>query len=79
MIHLRNMLEAAKQGPPGFEVILSIDTVILVKTPVDAIADAILKLARNSHVARQSDGRLILGPFLPSNGTLADGRNCCND
>jgi hypothetical protein len=65
MIHLRNMLEAAQQGPPGFEVILSIDTVILVKTPVDAIADAILKLARNSHVARQSEGRLILGAFSP--------------
>jgi hypothetical protein len=65
MVNLRNMLEAAQKGPPGFEIVLSIDTVILVKTPVEAIADAILKLAQTPHVARHTDGRLVLGAFSP--------------
>lgn len=65
MIHLRNMLEAAKAGPKDFKIALSIDALLLAKTPVDSIVKTILELARSPHVERHHDHRLLLGAFSP--------------
>ncbi|WP_375161697.1 hypothetical protein [Bradyrhizobium sp. RDT46] len=65
MIHLRNMLEAAKAGPKDFKIALSIDALLLAKTPIDSIVKTILELARSPHVERHHDHRLMLGAFSP--------------
>jgi hypothetical protein len=65
MVSLRRMLEAANAGPASFKIVLSLDALILKNTSADLIVEAILGSAKNSAVARHSDGRLILGAFAP--------------
>jgi hypothetical protein len=65
IMNLRNMLDAADAGPESFKVVLSLDALILKETPLEPIAAAVLKLASHASVARQSDGRLLLGAFAP--------------
>jgi hypothetical protein len=65
MLNLRNMLDAANAGPESFKVVLSLDAIILKETPLEPIAATILKLAANASVARDPDGRLLLGAFAP--------------